>query len=279
MNEISMKKIGILYICTGNYSVFWDDFYKTFSEKFCTNSELHFFVFSDKFFDTKNLKNIHYKKIDNLPWPLITLLRFNTFLSIEEDLLKMDYLFFFNSNMVCKETVSEEEFLPNEKEKLCFVQHPGYLETKRIFIPYDRNKKSTAYIPYKCGGKYVIGAVEGGESIAFLEMCKTLNENIKKDLKQNIIAKWHDESHINHFIYKITNFKMLSPSYCYPVGVALPIKNKISGVSKQDKFDVKNFKTVSKNYTIYQKVIIKLKSEILPYLLFLKSCLLFEEVK
>ena len=39
-------KIGILYICTGNYTVFWEDFYESFSKYFCTNSEIHYFVFS-----------------------------------------------------------------------------------------------------------------------------------------------------------------------------------------------------------------------------------------
>ena len=49
-------KIGILYICTGNYTVFWEDFYESFSKYFCTNSEIHYFVFSDKEMDFSEKK-------------------------------------------------------------------------------------------------------------------------------------------------------------------------------------------------------------------------------
>ena len=242
-----MKKIGILYICTGNYAVFWNDFYKSFEKHFCNNSEIHYFVFSDKKIDFESNSRIHFHFIENFPWPLVTLLRFHTFLSVLSDLESMDYLFFFNSNMICNADISEEEFLPNSEEKLLFVRHPGYYHTKKIFIPYDRNKNCTAYVPYNCGGIYVIGAVEGGETQAFLNMSNKLKVCIEKDLKKNLIAKWHDESQINHYIYTIDNYKLLDPGYCYPVGFAVPFKRKISGVSKQDKFDIKSFKTIEED--------------------------------
>lgn len=42
-----MKKIAILYICTGKYDIFWEDFYKTSEKYFLNNSEKHYFVFTD----------------------------------------------------------------------------------------------------------------------------------------------------------------------------------------------------------------------------------------
>lgn len=41
------KSIGILYICTGPYVLFWKDFYKSFQEKFLVDFEKRYFVFSD----------------------------------------------------------------------------------------------------------------------------------------------------------------------------------------------------------------------------------------
>ena len=272
-------KIGILYICTGAYSVFWEKFYQSFSKNFCKNSELHYFVFSDKEMDFSGKINIHFYKIQNQPWPLITLLRFHTFLSVEDELNKFDYLFFFNSNMECHSEVTEAEFLPNSEEGLLFVRHPGYVYSKKYCIPYERNKKSTAFVPYRCGGKYVIGAVEGGETKNFLEMCRILKQNIETDLKQNYIARWHDESHINHFLCTLDNYKLLNPGYCYPVGFDLPFEKKIVGVSKQDKFDVKNFKFVTKELSFWQKVYRRLDKKILPYMRFVFSLLKREHVK
>lgn len=274
-----MNKIGIFYICTGNYSLFWNDFYNTFKKNFCRNSELYFFVFSDKEMDFSNQENVHFRKIQNQPWPLITLLRFHTFLSAEEDVKDMNYLFFFNSNMVCDSVISEDEILPSEDEKYVFVQHPGYCYTRKQFIPYDRNPKCTAYIPYNKGGTYVIGAVEGGEKDAFLDMCKKLKNNIEFDLKQNIIARWHDESQINHFIYKIENYKLLNPGYCYPVGFDLPFERKISGVSKQAKFDVKSFKTNNVELNFFQKVYRFLDAKLFPNFKYMRDKIFFKNIK
>lgn len=272
-------KIGILYICTGNYTVFWEDFYESFSKYFCTNSEIHYFVFSDKEMDFTGKKNVHFNKIQNQPWPLITLLRFQTFLAVEEQLKECDYLVFFNSNLNCVSNISEEDFLPSKDEKLLFYHHGGYIYTKKIFHPYERNKKSTAYIPYSCGGTYVGGGIIGGETIPFLDMCRTLKQNIETDLKQNYIARWHDESHINHFLCTLDKYKLLHPGYCYPVGFDLPFEKKIVGVSKQDKFDVQNFKFVTKKLSFWQKFYRRLDKKILPYMRFVFSLLKKEHVK
>lgn len=152
------KSIGILYICTGPYVLFWKDFYKSFQEKFLVDFEKRYFVFSDaeEIYgqDDPDVKKI---KIEPQPWPLITLLRFSTFLKVEEELKKCDYLMFSNSNMVCDAVITPEEFLPREKlnETLAVTIHPGYAGKKKIDFPYDRNKKSTAYIPWNCGSYYV----------------------------------------------------------------------------------------------------------------------------
>lgn len=271
-----MKKIGILYICTGQYYLFWEDFYKTFKEKFCTNSELHFFVFSNQKMNFAPDKNIHFHEIQNQPWPLITLLRFNTFLSIEDELKEMDYLFFFNSNIVCNEQISEEEFLPSDEEELVFVRHPGYCYKSKIYFPYDRNSKSSAYIPYNRGKTYVIGAVEGGKTNSFLAMCNELKKNIEEDLKKNIIARWHDESQINHYILIKRNYKLLHPGYCYPVGFDLPFERKISGVSKQAKFDVNSFKFSVSTESKFKTFMRKANSRIIPLFLYIRDLLLFK---
>ena len=112
-----MKKMGILYICTGPYVLFWEDFYKSFEKNFLPNTKKQYYVFTDtdKIYGEGN-ENITKYSLKNLPWPLITLFRFDTFLSIKEDLLVCDYLMFSNANMVCSTLITEEEFLPQKNE-------------------------------------------------------------------------------------------------------------------------------------------------------------------
>ena len=160
-----MTKVGMLYICTGKYTVFWPEFYRTFNEKFLPNCEKEYFVFTDApAIEYEDAPSVHRIYQEPYPWPYSTLKRFSIFLTQETVLSKMDYLFFFNANLTCTQTITEEEFLPRPArgENLLLVQQPGFWDKKPPFFSYDRNPKSTAYIPYNCGKYYVSGGLNGG---------------------------------------------------------------------------------------------------------------------
>ena len=108
-----MTKVGMLYICTGKYTVFWPEFYRTFNEKFLPNCEKEYFVFTDApAIEYEDAPGVHRIYQEPYPWPYSTLKRFSIFLTQETVLSKMDYLFFFNANLTCTQTITEEEFLP-----------------------------------------------------------------------------------------------------------------------------------------------------------------------
>ena len=114
------EKVAILYICTGKYVAFWEDFYKSFEKNFLKKSHVEYFVFTDadSLYGEKEYDNIHRIEQGNLGWPGNTLFRFRMFVSIKERLADFDYLFFLNANTVCTEQVTEEEFLPVEEDLL-----------------------------------------------------------------------------------------------------------------------------------------------------------------
>ena len=138
-----------------------------------------------------------------------------------------------------------------------------------------------AYIPYNCGKTYVIGAVFAGYTDSFLTMSRVLKDRIEEDLKKNIIARWHDESHLNRYIVGKTDYRLLSPGYCYPVGFDLPVDNMIAGVSKMAKFDVNTFKGVyeNKNKFLHFMQRVKRRAANEGILWFIRDCLLRKKVK
>lgn len=225
--------IAILYICTGKYSVFWKEFYRSMEKYFLRNSEVEYFVFTDadKLYDEEKNARIHRIRQENLGWPGNTLFRFRMFVSIKEKLEDFDYVFFLNANTVCRQVITEEEFLPDEQE-LLVVQHPGYYNSKVWRMPYEHRKQSSACIPRGRGKHYVYGAVNGGKRKAFLEMARKLDEEISQDYEKGIIAKWHDESHLNHYVWKYGNYKLLTPAYAYPENYQLPFEMKIMTIDK-----------------------------------------------
>jgi len=216
-------KLGILYICTGRYNIFWKKFYKTCEKHFILEAEKHYFVFTDAATIAYESENTRINRIfqENLGWPNNTLKRFETFLKIKEQLLNMDFLFFFNANVIFQKQILSEDFLP-KNENLLACLHCGFYDKSNEFFSYDRNENSTAYIPYGIGKYYVYGGLQGGKTKAFLEAVEIMNNNIQKDLEQGIIALWHDESHWNKYILNRNDVKILSTSYLYPEGQHLP---------------------------------------------------------
>lgn len=250
------KGIAILYICTGEYVCLWEEFYKSFEEKFVCGMSKDYFVFTDAesvYGDVKD--NVHRIYQENLGWPGNTLFRFKIFLTQKEELLKYDYVFFMNANIVCASEIGEE-FLP-KNERLTVVIHPGFYNTLNYFYTYDRNRKSSAYIPYGKGEVYVTGGVNGGRSIDFMELCEELDRKTDDDYKKGIIALWHDESHLNKYIWKHCVYKLLPPSYFYTEGCDIPFEKKLVARDKSRYFNVSSVKNekkkrlgILKNYLI-----------------------------
>lgn len=242
-----MKRIGIIYISTGPYNAFWEDYFRSCEQNFLPDVEKHYYIFTDleQVYGEDTCNRIHRHFIDHQPWPLVTLLKFRTILSIEQELIENDYITFTNSNILCENTVTSQEYLPREEqgEELFFTQHPGFAHVPVWKTTLDRNPACLAYVPYNVQTQYVYGAMNGGTTKAYLRMCRTLAARIEEDLKRNVIALWHDESHINRYIIGKTNYRLLSPAYCYPCNIPnYPAPRKLCEIDKRLKFDVKTFK-------------------------------------
>ncbi|MEG1543011.1 MAG: hypothetical protein RR382_00610 [Tannerellaceae bacterium] len=234
---LTQKKVGILYICTGKYSVFWGRFYKSFEKNFLPGYEKHYFVFTDKPVDklgSDRVKNIYQK---NLPWPGPTLSRFDMFLRVQDSFADMDYLFFLNSNLVCAKEVTDV-ILPDEGQ-ICAPLHAQFCrvdETSGVMSaiggPHDTNPESSAYIPNAGSVDYIMGGVNGGHTKDYLDMCRECSHNVSIDAERGVVALRHDESHLNRYALAHP-VKKLSPKYLYPEGWDIPFDAHIICLDKE----------------------------------------------
>lgn len=241
-------KIGVLYICTGKYSLLWDDFYNSCEKYFLINHQKHYYVFTDSI-KFKNISNPNITIIfqEPLKWPLITLFRYNIFLNIEKSLLQNEYLFFFNADAEFVKPINEKMIIPrkNFKEKIVVVQHAGYFNAKNYEFCYDRNILCKAFIPYGRGRYYVCGGINGGESKEYIKMCHKISKNVNRDYKRGIIALWHDESYLNKYIVNYKHYRILPPSFASPSFSwwKTPYEHIIEVRAKEKYFDVKKIKS------------------------------------
>jgi hypothetical protein len=224
-----MKKIGILTICLGKYDIFFDGLYNSFKNFFLPNHEKIFYVFNDSAIPEKyDVRSIQYQKMG---WPFDSLKRFEMFLTIKDELLDNDFLFFLNANMLCNNYVYDEILPAIDNDFLVGVNHPGFYNQTNLKFPYERNPKSKFYIKEGEGKTYFQGCFNGGKSENFIGLSEILSEKINEDLTNNIMPIWHDESALNWFF---NNKKplILDPSYSYPENWNLPFDKKIIQIDK-----------------------------------------------
>ena len=210
----SKKTIGIFYICTGKYAIFWEQFFISAEKHFCPGIKKQYFVFTDQ---EIKLKNEHVKIIHQprLGWPFDTLKRFHLFNNIREEAMRCDYLYFFNANMVFLRDVMPSDIFPTEEEQIVVTRHPFYYESA-IGGPFETDPKSAAYIKDTDATWYVAGGLSGGIAKHYYELGDQIIKTVDQDLAQDHISPWWDESHLNYHIAQHKNYRVLHPGFICP---------------------------------------------------------------
>ena len=193
-------KVGIVFIGTKLYAGFYKGFYERVNRYFMQDADKTFFVFTDNpshpYFD---VENTIVKEIEHQDWPYVTLYRFKFMNQAREELETMDYIVFIDADLwPIDETWLTEVFPQNHSHDYFGVQHPGFIGRPGTF---EDNPKSTAYAYDKNydTSNYWQGCFWGGKAECILKMISELESRVDIDLSNNIIAKWHDESHMNKF--------------------------------------------------------------------------------
>ena len=223
-NKLTINKytnsIGIYGIFISKYTVFYKDFIQNIEENFYPGiTKYYYIVTDDKNLPTYNNRTFFYNT-ERIGWPYETLYRFKYFLHFNlEDIELSDTIFFINSNGKFTQNITDSMI----DDEYIFTRHHGYYNKNYKDIAYEKNNiNSTAYLPYHKNKKYeyFAGGFHGAKTKNFISMCKTLNENIIIDEKNNYIALWHDESHINKFCYELNkkniSFTKLDIKYHIP---------------------------------------------------------------
>jgi len=204
-----MKNVGLLIIATNKYDIFVKPLIDSARKFFLKNHKVTFYVFtnSEKLNDLGN--DVVLINQEHKPWPYMTLFRYKIFNSNRDKFSKEDYLYYSDADMLFFNEVGDEIL-----GDLVATIHPGFLGGRGT--PAEEKIESTAYVSKDETMTYFAGGFNGGSRESFLKMSETLDKNIDLDLDKNIIAVWHDESHMNRYMIDNKPTLILNPSYCYP---------------------------------------------------------------
>jgi hypothetical protein len=204
--EESRTKTALVVIASGE--IYW-----RYAEALIVSAK-KFFIPHDIFLFTDREAKFDVKKqvaIPSLRFPEATLKRYHIFLEEEEALSQYENIFYCDADMLFAESIAENEIL---SYGITVVEHPGFLGHPEG-ASYESNPASTAYL--KQAMTYVCGGFNGGTSRAYLEMAKVIRAAIDTDLEHGIVARWHDESHLNRYCYDNPPARILSPAFCHPI--------------------------------------------------------------
>ncbi len=201
-------KILILTIATNKYIQFVERLYDNIEDKFLNGHEIQGLLFTEH--DVETSDNIKVSQIDHEPWPMPTLKRYNYFVKEKDYISQFDYCYYFDVDMGIVSEVGDEVL-----SDLVATMHPYQSFYPKEQRTYDRNPKSLAYVPAGQEGElYYAGGFNGGSTKRFMEMAEVLADRVTKDLENDVIALWHDESQMNRYLIDNPPTLSLTPSYC-----------------------------------------------------------------
>ncbi len=213
-------KVAICFIGTGKYLNFLPKYYENVNEYFLPNSQKTFLVFTDGELNDTPSDIIPYYQ-EHLEWPYVTLKRFEIIQRAKEEIEKNDWFVFIDADALVVDKITEEEFFDDSKDYFG-VHHPchflGMPPHNQKFGAFETNKKSLSHITENDDlSVYFQGCLWGGKIPDILQMIEELDTRVDEDLKNDVIAVWHDESHINKFfIEHRKNVNILGSEYAYP---------------------------------------------------------------
>lgn len=212
-------KVAICFIGTSKYLNFLPEYYEKIQENFLPNTEKTFLVFTDGEGDYP--EDIKVYRQEHLEWPYITLTRFEIINKAREEILKNDWFVFLDADTLVVDKVLDEDFVSDKP--LFGVWHPchnlGMPPHNKLPGAFETNKLSLAYVDVEqeLPTVYYQGCFWGGKVPEVLELIDELQSRVTKDLENDVIAVWHDESHLNkYFLENNDKVKTFGPEYAYP---------------------------------------------------------------
>lgn len=191
-------KIALNLIATNKYISFLDIICPSIEEFFFPGAEITAIVHTnlDLPDNLSSYKRIRFVKneIQHEHWPFTTLKRFEYFLSARDELSGSDYCFYVDVDSLFIKEIPTDILRSGMFGTIhpCLFVGPGSPE---------RNPESKACIPVGSDSRYFCGGFFGGSSEEFIKMSEKILENIQDDLSRDLIAVWHDESHLNRYFY------------------------------------------------------------------------------
>lgn len=266
---LNTPSFSFVSIATGRYVDFWKDQVISAKIYLDKSKRFEFVILTDQVEEMHQVGqillsdtnwNLKVAYVPHQEWPFPTLYKFKYIVSNSEMFTGRAVWHLDADMLFSAEDIEAELTHASSNKEMIFVQHPGFYRStgiKKVFLylsqpilifrdlrsllfeggigTWERNKGSLAYVQKKYRVQYVCGGSWGGEKETFLKFSRELANRVDQDLESKVIARFHDESHINW--YRANHLcSVLSSSYCFEESYRnlRGLEMKILAVNKSD---------------------------------------------
>lgn len=265
LDRLHAPSVGVFSIATNRYADYWMSLARTADEFLFPDHEVVLTVFTDRVDEisrfSRQLTRVEVQpiKVHHLGWPEATLAKFRT-LATHGNSLDQDILMHLDADMRIHPAAKWDLDQRNWSNGIALVQHPGFRRPSGAarsklcvrhpsFIARDlyrqvreggrgtweRDRRSKAFVAVAKRRTYVCGGTWMGQRDSLLQLCEELSERVLSDSQAGVIARFHDESHLNWFsAYR--SCTVLDSDYCFVDGAA-NLKDLIPRISAVEKYD------------------------------------------
>jgi glycosyltransferase involved in cell wall biosynthesis len=179
-------RVALCTTATGKDARSVKNLVETAKKNFLPDHKITIYVFTDQLLPI-NDDDVMTINWPHKRWPFSAMMRFGAYKSIASKLEQFDYVFACDVNMVFIDIIGDEVLD----------------KTVGVLQPDEFNKI------------YYTSSFYGGETQEFIRLVTDCNNTIQQDLNLGIIAKLHDETHLNYHFLKNPPQLNLSPNYYY----------------------------------------------------------------
>ena len=221
-----ITELTILVIATRKYVSFAQNLISSIDANLDPTCNCQILMFTDQPEHFKNVDLLHHAldiiQIPSLGWPYATLLRYSIF-KRHFSSINGEFVMYLDADTEVARPIQLAEISSAiAKKSVALVLHPGYFRVNRSLYrfltlrigPWESRKASAAYVPRSSRKQYVCGGVWMGRKEGVKNLVTELANHVDIDNSNGLIAKWHDESHLNYWFSKNT-CSILDPSWAF----------------------------------------------------------------
>ena len=230
-----MPKIGMLYLCTGKYTVFWPEFYHSFEANFLPGCDKEYFVFTDAdHIEGEENPRVHRLCQEAYDWPTARCGGFPSFCGGRNCWPGAIFSSSSTPTWSARRPSRRRNFCPGPRwgKTCCWWQQPDSGTKNPSFTPTTATPKAPPTSPTTAAKTMCRAGSTAARRRPFCSSAMSWPAAPRTTWLGGVIARWHDESQLNRLCGGAQRLPAADPRLLVPRGVGPALRGEDRGAGQ-----------------------------------------------